>query len=85
MLAELMEMSSESDGGPGSGERSEQVSGVQQGGSAHTVFVVVTEFTVGIIRRGSGFTSGWRPRLRTCPSLSKGVACKREEQGLYKI
>lgn len=88
MLAELMEMSSESDGSLGSGEGSEQVSGVREvgamgrpgrqlGGSARSVFVVVvvvTEFTVGIICSGSGFTSGWHPRPRTCLSLSRGVA-----------
>lgn len=85
MLAELMEMSSESDGSLGSGEGSEQVSGVREGGavgrpgrqlggSARSVFVVVTEFTVGIICSGRGFTSGWHPRPRTCLSLSRGVA-----------
>lgn len=84
MLAELMEMSSESDGSLGSGEGSEQVSGVREGGamgrprrqlggSARSISVV-TEFTVGIICRGSGFTSGWHPRPRTCLSLSRGVA-----------
>lgn len=87
VLAELMEMSSESDGRPGFREGSEQVSGVreggavgrpgrQPGGSARSVSVVdvVVVVTVGIICKGSGFTSGWRPRLRTCPSLSRGVA-----------
>lgn len=87
MLAELMEMSSESDGRLGLGEGSEQVSGVreggavgrpgrQQGGSARSVSVVdvVTVVAVGIVCKGSGFTSGWHPRLRTCPSLSRGVA-----------
>ncbi len=76
-------MSSESYGRLGFGEGSEQASGVREGGatgrpgrqlggSTRSVFVVdvVTVVTVG----GSGFTSGWRPRLRTCPSLSRGVA-----------
>lgn len=87
VLAELMEMSSESDGRLGFGEGSEQVSGVREGGatgrpgrqlggSVRSVFVVdvVTVVTVGIICKGSGFTSGWRPRLRICPSLSRVVA-----------
>lgn len=80
-------MSSESDGRLGFGEGSEQVSGVREGGatgrlgrqlggSAQSLFVVddVSVVTVCIICKGSGFTSGWRPRLRTCPSLSRGVA-----------
>lgn len=84
-----MEMSSESERRPGLGEGSEPVSGVrergtvgrtvvrpgrQRGGCASGVSggeVVV----VGVVRKGSGiFTSGWRPRPRTCPSLSRGVA-----------
>lgn len=93
MLAELMEMSSESDGRLGLGEGSEQVSGVKEGGamsrpgrqlggSARGVFVVdvVTVVTVGIICKGSSFTSGWRPRPRTCPSLSRAVAWERGGQ-----
>lgn len=85
VLAELMEMSSESERRPGLGEGSEQVSGVrergavgrpgrQRGGVASGVSfgdVVV----VGVVWKGSGcFTSGLRPRPRTCPSLSRGVA-----------
>lgn len=77
VLAELMEMSSESDGRPRFGK----VSGVrgrgatgrpgrQLGGSAHSESVI----TVGIICRSRGFTSGWHPRRKTCPSLSRGVA-----------
>lgn len=79
-------MSSESDGRLGFWEVSEQVSGVreggatgrpgrQRGGSARSVFVVdvVSVVTVGICK-DSGFTSAWRPRLRTCLSLSRGVA-----------
>lgn len=80
-------MSPESDGRLGSGEGSEQVSGVGEGGavgrpgrelggSARRVFVVivVTGVIVSVIVGGGGFTSGWHPRLRTCPSLSREVA-----------
>lgn len=85
MLAELMEMSSESEWRPGLREGSEQVSGVgergavgrpgrQLGGSARGVSAVVDVVVVGVVWQGSGFTSGWRPRLRTGPSLSRGVA-----------
>lgn len=91
MLAELMEMSSASDGRLGLGEELGQGAGLgeggargrpgrQLGGSALIVVVVVVVdvvpvvVTVGVISEGRDFTSWWRPRLRTCPSLSRGVA-----------
>lgn len=88
LLAELME-TSESDGVFGFREGSEQGSGVievgaigrpgrQLGGSAWCAFIVSSGFTVWIVCKGSGFTSGWRPRLRTCLSLSRGVACQED-------
>lgn len=85
VLAELMEMSSESEGRQGLREGLEHVSGVREGGatgrtrrqlggSAHDVSVADTVVTVSTFSKGRGFTSAWRPRLRTCPSLSRGVA-----------
>lgn len=96
MLAELMEMSSESERKPGLAEGLEQVSGVrksgtlgrpgrQRGGCASGVSVgdVVV---VCVVRKGSGsFTSGWHPRPRTCPSLSRGVACGWERHDHIRI
>lgn len=86
MLAEPMEESRESDGRSGLGEAAGQVSAVREGGAVGrpgrqlggsalwvcVVGVVVVVVIVGISSKG--FTSGWRPRLRTCPSLSRAVA-----------
>lgn len=73
LLTEQMEMSAEAEDRLGLGETSVLGSRVRDGrprrtlgGSARSALVVVVTVVTVI-------TSGWRPRLRTCPALSREV------------
>lgn len=70
LLIEQMETSAEPEDRLGLGEASALGSRVRKGrtlgGSARSALVVVVTVVTVI-------TSGWRPRLRTCPALSREV------------